>query len=124
MKNKETLALQRAMVIMKVRNGEITATEGARRLGVSRKTYYQWEKRALDGMMKALENQDAGRPAPCVDTEKEKLKKKNRELEQELLTTRQRSRVKDLFLDKVNSAWPFLFKKNARIKKKKPKSGS
>lgn len=124
MSPKEDLARKRALIIMQVRSGQITAAEGAQRLGISRKTYYQWEKRALTGMMKALENQAAGRPARSVDTEKEQLKKKNRKLEQELLLTRQRSKVKDIFLEKVNQAWPFLFKKRDGIKKKRPEPGS
>jgi transposase len=124
MSPKQDLARERALIIMQVRSGRITAAQGAQRLGISRKTYYQWEKRALEGMMTALENQDAGRPARSVDTEKEQLKKKNRKLERELLLTQQRSKVKDLFLEKVNQAWPFLFKKRDGVKKKKPGSGS
>jgi hypothetical protein len=85
MSQKEDLARKRALIIMQVRSGQITATEGARRLGVSRKTYYEWEKRGLEGLMEALENQDSGRPVPSVDIEKEELKRRNRELEQKLL---------------------------------------
>jgi DNA-binding XRE family transcriptional regulator len=44
-------ARQRAEVILKVRAGRMTAAHGARLLGVSRKTYYQWEQRALAGML-------------------------------------------------------------------------
>ena len=69
MSHQQELAKQRALIIMQVRSGQITATEGARQLGISRKTYYQWESRGLDGMLKALEDQDPGRPAPSVDRE-------------------------------------------------------
>jgi transposase len=41
------LARKRAAVIFAVRSGRITAEEGAKQLGVSRKTYYEWERRAL-----------------------------------------------------------------------------
>ena len=58
----ETKARQRADIIMKVRSGLMTATEGAVALGVSRKTYYKWENRALGAMLDGLEDRDTGRP--------------------------------------------------------------
>ena len=58
----EKKARQRADVIMKVRAGIMTATEGAAALGVSRKTYYKWENRALGAMLDGLEDRDTGRP--------------------------------------------------------------
>ncbi len=51
---KTTQAQLRASVIMRVQKGEITAKEGARLLGVSRKTYYQWEKRGLTGLLSGV----------------------------------------------------------------------
>jgi transposase len=54
-KDKEQARL-RAAVVFAVRSGQITAEEGARRLGVSRKTYYEWEQRALAAMTGALES--------------------------------------------------------------------
>jgi DNA-binding XRE family transcriptional regulator len=45
----EDLAQRRAEIIVQVQSGQLTATEAARQLGVSRKTYYQWERRALGG---------------------------------------------------------------------------
>ena len=84
------LAQKRARIIMQVRSGAITAEEGARQLGVSRKTYYEWEKRGLVGMMDALVNLDAGRPqGPLEDPEKEALKKKLAEMEKELCVARE-----------------------------------
>ena len=38
-------ARQRAEVIFQVRSGQITATQGAQLLGISRQQYYQWELR-------------------------------------------------------------------------------
>ena len=35
-------ARERAMVILQVQGGAITAKQGAHLLGVSRKTYYEW----------------------------------------------------------------------------------
>lgn len=42
-RQKDKLAIERAEVILKVQSGELTATEGAAMLKVSRKTYYEWE---------------------------------------------------------------------------------
>jgi DNA-binding XRE family transcriptional regulator len=56
MEQERKLARERASIILQVRSGALTATEGAERLGVSRKTYYEWEDRALEAMALALEN--------------------------------------------------------------------
>jgi DNA invertase Pin-like site-specific DNA recombinase len=52
----EEKARQRAEIIMKVRSGIMTVTEGAVALGVSRKTSYKWENRALSAMLDGLED--------------------------------------------------------------------
>jgi len=67
------LARKRAEVIFSVRSGQITAEDGAKQLGVSRKTYYEWERRALEAMTDALENGSSGRPRTPIDTEKDRL---------------------------------------------------
>ena len=46
-------AQQRALLIMQVQAGVISATEAARQLGISRKTYYKWERRALKALLSA-----------------------------------------------------------------------
>ena len=53
---------QRAEVIMKVCSGAINATEGAKQLRISRKTYYEWEKRGLAALLESLKDGEAGRP--------------------------------------------------------------
>lgn len=94
---KKALTRKRAEVILKVQTGLITAKEGAKELGVSRKTYYQWEKRALEAMMNGLENGSSGRPpARKEDPEKAELLKKNRELEQKLHVAEQTAVVRDM----------------------------
>ena len=45
-------------------------------LGISRKTYYQWEKKALEGMMSRLEPQPPGRPEARTNPEVEAMRKK------------------------------------------------
>src|SRR3970040_1366583 len=66
-------ARQRAATVFAVRSGQITAEGGARRLGVSRKTYYEWERLAVQALTEALEDRTPGRPRTPCDHEKERL---------------------------------------------------
>jgi transposase len=93
----QELARQRALVILKVRSGILTATQGAQALGVSRKTYYEWEEKSLRAMALALQNQPAGRPSAPVDEEKEALRERVRELEKKLDQAEKTIKVKELF---------------------------
>jgi transposase len=116
MEKEKKLARERAAVILQVRSGKMTATEGAERLGVSRKTYYEWEDRALQAMALALENHSPGRPPVPLDAEKEELQSKVRDLEKRLYLAEKTIEVKDLL-----SAYDLHeAKKN---KTKKPKGG-
>jgi hypothetical protein len=90
------LARKRAAVIFSVRSGQITAEEGARQLGVSRKTYYEWENRALEAMTGALENGNAGRPAIERDEEKEQLQGQIAELQSKLFVAEKVVEVRDM----------------------------
>jgi transposase len=90
------LARERASVILQVRSGALTAKEGAQRLGVSRKTYYEWEEKSLKAMALALENRPAGRPPVPVDGEKETLRERIRELEKKLDLAEKIIEVKEL----------------------------
>jgi len=83
-------------VILKVRNGVFTVKQGAQLLGVSRKTYYEWEEKSLQAMALALENQPAGRPPAPVDEEKEALRERVRELEKKLDLAEKKIEVKEL----------------------------
>jgi transposase len=74
----------------------MTAKQGAQALGVSRKTYYQWEERALKAMVLALENRVAGRPCVSTDEEKETLRQRIRELENKLDLAEKALEVKKL----------------------------
>jgi transposase len=81
----QDISRQRAEVILQVRAGRITATEAAHLLGISRKTYYQWEQRALSGMLAGLENRRPGRPLTAKpDSETLRLKQQVAELENRL----------------------------------------
>ncbi len=95
-KNNKKLARQRALVILQVRSGALTAKEGAQLLGVSRKTYYEWEEKSLKAMALVLENRPAGRPPVPIDEEKETLRKRVRELEKKLDLAEKTIEVKEL----------------------------
>ena len=77
-------ARKRAEVIFKVRSGQMTATDAARTLGISRQQYYQWEGRALQALLSALEDQPTGRPKAPTDPEKESLQRRVQQLEQQV----------------------------------------
>jgi transposase len=90
------LARKRAAVVFAVRSGQITAEEGARRLGVSRKTYYEWEKRALQAMTEAMEDKAPGRPSIPQDEEKQRLQAENAELRNKLFVAEKTVEVRDM----------------------------
>jgi transposase len=92
----QDVARLRASVILAVRSGQITAEEGARRLGISRKTYYEWENRALQALTEALEDRDPGRPAAPHDEEKEQLQKENVQLKNELFLAKKTEEVRNM----------------------------
>jgi transposase-like protein len=96
MEKEKKLARERAAIILQVRSGALTVTEGAERLGVSRKTYYEWEDRALKAMAEVLENHSPGRPSTPLDPEKEELQGKVKELEKKLYLAEKTIEVKDL----------------------------
>jgi DNA-binding XRE family transcriptional regulator len=96
MEKERKLARERASIILQVRSGAITATEGAERLGISRKTYYEWEDRALAAMAETLEDHVPGRPPIPRDVEKEELQRKVRDLEKKLYLAEKTIEVKDL----------------------------
>jgi transposase len=114
----QELARERALVILRVRSGAMTAKQGAQALGVSRKTYYEWEERALKAMALALENRVAGRPCVSTDEEKETLRKRIRELEKKLDLAEKALEVKEL-LAAYEEFRDRGAKKNRRIGKKR-----
>jgi|SRR5215469_6282968 len=91
--HQQALARQRAQLIMHVRSGVLSAQEPARQLGVSRKTYYKWERRALAAMVGALGDREQGRPRP-LDPEKEALQRQTQELQAKLEVLEQTERIR------------------------------
>lgn len=103
----ELLARRRAALFVQVQCGQITAKEAAEQLGLSRKSYYQWERRALTALMAAMRERALGRPPTPRDIQKEQLQcqvqqlqKQVRELEQSLIIRQQRT---ECDLSKKNS---------------------
>jgi transposase len=96
MEQNKKRARERALVILQVRSGVLTAKEGAKLLGVSRKTYYEWEEKSLKAMAQALENHAAGRPPAPMDEEKDALREQIRELEKKLDLAEKTIEVKEL----------------------------
>lgn len=84
MNRTEASARQRALLILQVQAGQISATEAARQLGISRKSYYQWEKRALSALLQATEQQAPGRPPKEADPEKDQLRRQVATLQQQV----------------------------------------
>jgi len=92
----QELARQRALVILRVHGGTLTAKQGAQLLGVSRKTYYEWEEKSLKAMVLALENRPPGRPPALMDPEKEALRERIQELEKKLDLAEKTIEIKEL----------------------------
>jgi transposase len=92
--HQQALARQRAQLIMQVRSGMLSAQEAARQLGISRKTYYQWERRALAAMVEALGNREPGRPPRPLDPEKEALQRQAQELQAKLEVLEQTEQIR------------------------------
>jgi transposase len=97
----QALARQRAQLIMQVRSGVLTAEAAARQLGVSRKTYYKWERRALAAMVEALGNRGQGRPPQPRDPEKAALRRQTQELQAQLDVLQQTERIRQLLAQPV-----------------------
>jgi DNA-binding XRE family transcriptional regulator len=92
--HQQALARQRAQLIMQVRSGLLTAQEAARQLGISRKTYYKWERRALAAMVEALGDREAGRPLRPIDPEKQALERQTQELQAKLEVLEQTEQIR------------------------------
>ena len=93
-KMKELNAHRRAEIIFKVRSGEMSVTAAASELGVSRKTYYQWEEKAFTSMVAALQDGEPGRPAlPPEVEENRKLREFMKFQEEQLAELKHREKL-------------------------------
>lgn len=87
-------ARQRVEMFLQVRSGLLTAKEAARRLGISRKTYYKWEKRAMVSIIEAMSEQCGGRPKRKADPEKQSLQRQNQQLQQRVRVLEQTAEIR------------------------------
>jgi transposase len=92
----ESAEREELLMIMRVEVGQMTASEAARQMGVSRKTFYQRAQRGLEGMAAALAPRLAGRPGKARDTEKETLLTQMEQLQREKLELQRLLRVREL----------------------------
>ena len=92
----ESAEREELLLIMRVEVGQLTASEAARQMGVSRKTFYQRAQRGLEGMATALAPRPAGRPGNVRDTEKEALLAQMEQLQREKLELQRLLRVREL----------------------------
>lgn len=91
-----TPSQRRASLILQVRAGQITAQQAAQQLGISRQAFYKWEKRGLQALMQALEDQAPGRPKASADPEKDQLKDRVEQLERQVRLYEQRDHLRQL----------------------------
>lgn len=120
MKAKEyetTMAHKRAELIIQVQAGRLSASEAATRMGVSRKTYYKWEQRALEGILVGLQEGKAGRRTAPRDPEKEGLQREVEELRAKMGQQEQILKIRDM----LKSEWAS--KPEATATEKKGKTG-
>jgi len=66
-------------------------------LGVSRKTYYKWEQRALEGLFAGLEEKTAGRPEAAAQNAAElELERQLAQLQRDNELLQKKLQLKDL----------------------------
>jgi len=108
--------LERQRVILEVLAERMNVTQASLELGVSRKTFYEWQERALAAMRAALRDRPGGRPPATVDPEKEQLQATVETLEKERLVLEGRLRIQHAIretLDEMQRETPPPKKKRA-----------
>jgi transposase len=88
-------AEERMRVILDHLAGNLTATQAALDLGVSRKTFYEWLERGKEAMRSALTDRPGGRPPNPVDSEKDQLQAEVEALEKDRLVLESRLRIQE-----------------------------
>jgi len=91
--------LARQRVILEVLAERMNVTQAALELGVSRKTFYEWQARGLAAMRAALRDRPGGRPPLPVDPEKEQLQATVANLEHERHILEGRLRIQEVIRD-------------------------
>jgi transposase len=99
MKDRAPSARKRAELIMKVRCGLMSATQAAAELGVSRKTYYKWERKGLAGLLESVGDRPAGRHPQGPEPRESLLEKQLEAMGRENEVLRQRMALKDIAIE-------------------------
>ena len=92
----ESAEREELLLIMRVQADQLTASDAARQMGVSRKTFYQRAQRALEGMAVALTPRPVGRPGKARDAEKESFLTQMAQLQREKLELQRTLRIREL----------------------------
>ena len=95
---------RRLRAVLEVWAGRQTAVAAARVLGISRKTFYQWEARALEGLRQSLTPGRAGRPSRRPDATQTRLAAETQQLREELRIWQQRERIRNLLGEAMSRA--------------------
>jgi transposase len=88
-------AATRMDLLIRVRAGVLTASAAAQTLGVSRKTWYEWENRGLAALLAALQDRPLGRPPQPHDPLLAQLQQRIAELEAEKTALASRLELKE-----------------------------
>ena len=96
---KDDKTQQRISVILQVLSGQMTATEAARTLDISRKSYHQWQQKSLAAMKAALTDGAPGRPPLAIDPQQEQLVEQVKELSNQLELARFALEVRRIMTD-------------------------
>lgn len=106
---------QRLVTICEVQAGTISATEAAERLGVSRKTFYEYMDAFVKAAAEALTPGDPGRPKLSDETRKiRQLEAEKKRLENELYEMKAISELQGRIMPSGIPSW-----RNAKKKRKR-----
>ena len=86
----------RAQLLLDVLAGRKTATQAAEALGVSRKTWHEWQQRGLEAMVQALSDRPTGRPPQERDPEKEGLLEQLRQQRRQIEDLERSRRIQEM----------------------------
>ena len=103
--NPDPKAQKRMSVILQVLNGQITATQGAEQLGVSRKTFHSWENKALLSLHESLKDKSPGRPERELNPYVEEIENKLKNLSKQVLMLEQEREIRDILQGKLTDAF-------------------
>ena len=105
MSNPDPKAQHRMNVILRSLSGEITATQGAEELNVSRKTFHSWVNRALTGLHESLKDKPTGRPEKEFDPYVEEMEAKVKNLTKQVLMLEQEREIRDILQGELRHAF-------------------